>query len=54
MDFPDLVQVFNADRTVLDVTMRTVPVERMEATGNPAVTLAETDARNPSVLVKWF
>lgn len=54
VEFPGFVQIFNADRTLTYATVRTIPVARMEVTGNPAVTVAETDAENPPVLVKWF
>lgn len=49
----NLIQVFNADRTTLYATLQTVPVERLDATGDTAITLAEPENGQP-VLVKWF
>ena len=49
----NLIQIFNADRSVLYDTLQTVPTERTEATGQTAITLAEPESGNP-VLVKWF
>jgi hypothetical protein len=50
----NLVQVFNADGTVLYATLETVPAERAEPTGFTTVTLAEYGPGNPAALVKWF
>src|ERR1700739_1518806 len=50
----NLVQVFNADGTVLYATLETVPAERAEPTGFTTVTLAEHGPGNPVALVKWF
>jgi hypothetical protein len=50
---PDVVQIFNADRTVLYATVQTASTERKEATGDTTITLAEPESGNP-VLVKWF
>ena len=49
----NLIQIFNADRSVLYATLQTVSAERTEATGHTAITLAEPESGNP-VLVKWF
>jgi hypothetical protein len=49
-----LVQIFNSDRSVLYATLPTVSAERGEPTGDPTITLAEQEAGNPDVLVKWF
>jgi hypothetical protein len=49
----NVIQIFNADRTTLYATLQTVPVERSEATGDTAITLAEPENGQP-VLVKWF
>jgi hypothetical protein len=50
----NLVQVFNAEGTVLYATLETVPTERAEPTGFTTVTLAEHGPGNPVVLLKWF
>jgi len=50
----DLVQIFNADRTALLATVQTVSTDRMQATGDTAITLAEPESVNPPLLVKWF
>ncbi len=50
----NVVQVFNADRTVLYATLQTIPTERPEPTDHIAVALAEQGAGQPDVLLKWF
>ena len=50
----NLVQIFNADRTVLYATIQTIPTERQEPTGNTVVALAEQGTGQPEALLKWF
>jgi Protein of unknown function (DUF2911) len=50
----NVVQVFNADRTVLYATLQTIPTERPEPTDDTVVALAEQGAGQPDVLLKWF
>ena len=50
----NLVQVFNADQTVLYATLETVPTQRPEPTGFTTVSLAEQGSGKPVVLLKWF
>jgi hypothetical protein len=50
----DLIQIFNADRTALLATVQTVATDRMQATGDTAITLAEPESGSPPLLVKWF
>jgi hypothetical protein len=50
----NLVQIFNADRTVLYATLQTIPTERQEPTGNTVVALAEQGSAQPEALLKWF
>ena len=50
----NLVQVFNADRTVLYATLETVPTQRLKPTGFTTVSLAEQGSGKPVVLLKWF
>jgi hypothetical protein len=49
----NVIQIFNADRTVLYATLETISTERAEPTGDTAITLAGPETGNP-VLVKWF
>ncbi|HWO39884.1 MAG TPA: hypothetical protein VNO32_64780, partial [Candidatus Acidoferrum sp.] len=49
-----VVQVFNADRTVLYATLQTIGTDRPEPSGDTVVTLAEQGAGQPDVLLKWF
>ena len=50
----DLVQIFDADRTALLATVQTVSTDRMQTTGDTAITLAEPESGKPPLLVKWF
>jgi hypothetical protein len=50
----NIVQVFNADRTVLYATLQTIAAERQESTGHTVVTLAKQGAGQPDALLKWF
>jgi Protein of unknown function (DUF2911) len=50
----NVIQIFNADRSVLYATLQTASTERMEPTGGTTITLAEQGSGNPDVLVKWF
>jgi hypothetical protein len=49
-----VVQIFNADRTVLYATLPTIATERHKPTSFTVVTLANQGAGQPDVLVKWF
>jgi hypothetical protein len=50
----NIVQIFNADRTVLYATLQTIPAVRHEATGHTVVVAAEQGAGQPDALLKWF
>jgi len=50
----NVVQVFNADRTVLYASLPTIATDRPEPTDHTVVTLAEQGAGQPDVLLKWF
>jgi hypothetical protein len=50
----NVVQIFNADRTVLYATLSTIATERPEPTDHTVVALAEQGAGQPDLLVKWF
>ena len=49
-----LVQVFNADRTVLYATLQTIATERQEPSGRTMIALAKQGAGQPDALMKWF
>ena len=50
----NIVQIFNADRTVLYATMQTIATDRPEPAGYTVVTFAEQGAGQPDALLKWF
>jgi hypothetical protein len=50
----NIVQIFNADRTVLYATVQTISTERQESTGDTVVALAEQKGGQPDVLLRWF
>lgn len=51
---PQVVQVFNSDRTVFYGTFLTIATERQEPTGDTSLTLAQPEAGGTPVLLKWF
>lgn len=53
-NFPDIIQIYNADHTALIAMVRTIPVDRMQASGDPAITLAQQGDSGPEALVNWF
>ena len=50
----NIVQIFNADRTVLYSTLQTIPAQRREPTDDTTVTFADQGAGRPEALLKWF
>lgn len=50
----NIVQIFNADRTVLYATLPTISTERNEPAGDTVVAFAEPGTGQPDVLLKWF
>jgi hypothetical protein len=50
----NLVQIFNADRTVLYATLQTIPTERQDPTGDTVVAFADRGTGQPEALLKWF
>ena len=50
----NLVQIFNASRTVLYATLQTIATERQEPTGHTVVALAKQGTGQPDALLKWF
>jgi hypothetical protein len=50
----NLVQIFSPDRTHLYATLRTIPTENPQETGDTTVALAEQGAGKLDLLLKWF
>jgi hypothetical protein len=50
----NIVQIFNADRTVLYATLQTIPTDRPEPAGHTVVAFAEQGTGQPDALLKWF
>jgi hypothetical protein len=50
----NVVQVFNADRTVLYATLQTIATVRQQTTARTVITLAEQGSGQPDALLKWF
>lgn len=50
----NVVQIFNADGTVLYATVQTIPTERQKLTGDTVIALAEPGTGQPDALLKWF
>ena len=53
-DNSHLVQIFNADRSVLYATLETASADQMKPGDGTTIVLAEQEAGGPDVLVKWF
>ena len=51
---PDVIQIFNADRTALIATVQTVSAERSDPAEGTVIALAEPQNGSSDVLVKWF
>jgi hypothetical protein len=49
-----VVQIYNAERTVLYATLQTIATERPKPTDFTVVAVAEQGAGQPDMLVKWF
>lgn len=52
-DYQNIVQIFNADGTVLYATLQTISAERLKPAGDTVITLAEAPGE-PVALLKWF
>jgi hypothetical protein len=50
----NIVQVFNADRTVLYATLQTIATDRPDPADHTIVALAEQGTGQPDALMKWF
>jgi hypothetical protein len=53
-DAPNIVQIFNADRSTLYATVLTNNAERSNPTDNTAITFADRGSMQPETLVTWF
>jgi hypothetical protein len=51
---PDIVQIFNVDRTQVLATIKTIPTLRPEATDHSELTFAEQLQKQPIALINWF
>ena len=51
---PNVVQIFNADRSTLYATILTSNAERLKPTDNTAITFADRGSMQPETLVTWF
>jgi hypothetical protein len=51
---PNLVKIFNADRTHLIATIQSVPTSRMETTDHDQLTFAKQAKGQPVALLSWF
>jgi DNA-binding beta-propeller fold protein YncE len=53
---PNIVRVFNSDRSTLYATILTIDAERLNTTDNTAITFAERDSAQPQPqsIVYWF
>jgi hypothetical protein len=49
-----LVQIFNADRSIVYATLPTVSAERAKATGDVTVSVAQSQVGGPNFLLGWF
>jgi hypothetical protein len=50
----NIVQIFNADRTVLYATLQTAATQRPEPADHTVVALVEKGTGEPHALLKWF
>ena len=51
---PNVIEIFNADRTALIATVQTVSAERLDPAEDTLITLAKPETGNSDVLVQWF
>lgn len=52
--FSDMIAIFNSDHSALIEMVRTIPVDRMQPSGDPAITFAQQGDGGPNVLIDWF
>jgi hypothetical protein len=51
---PNIVQIFNSDRSTLYATILTINTERSNPTDKTAITFAEKRSMQPENIVTWF
>lgn len=51
---PNLVMVYNADRSQLVTSTLTIPTTRMDTTSHSELTFGESSANQPIALINWF
>jgi hypothetical protein len=51
---PDVIHIFNSDRSMLYATILTVNAERSNPTDNTAITFADRGSMQPETIVTWF
>ncbi len=51
---PNIVQIFNSDRTMLYATILTINAERSNPTDDTAITFANRGSMQPETIVSWF
>jgi len=54
IDTPNLVRIFNADRTQLYATFETIPTTRPATSDDSELTFAEQSRRQPVALTSWY
>ena len=51
---PNIVQIFNSDRTMLYANILTINAERSNPTSDTAITFANRGSMQPETIVSWF
>lgn len=51
---PDIVQIFNEDRSKLYATILTINAERSSPTSDTSITFADRGSMQPETMVSWF
>jgi hypothetical protein len=51
---PNVVRIFNSDRSTLYATILTINAERSNPTDNTAITFAEGESMQPEKIVTWY
>ena len=51
---PNVVHIFNSDRSMLYATVLTINAERSDPTDNTAITFADRGSMQPQTMVTWF
>jgi hypothetical protein len=51
---PNMIQIFNSDRSTLYATLLTISAETLEPADKSTVTLADRGSMRPEAIVTWF